>query len=141
MLNRILLSIIVSFSAVPALAQDDPFDGALLYADVERYTALGTHRFGTPGDYATTAWLSSRLKVSGLTTTFQSFKLGKQYSFFGAEVGIDGKRIPALPFWWPPENAASFDLQATIDDDSDASAGGQIVWKHLAFDGGAYMSE
>ena len=45
-------------AGVAAAALDDVFSGAKLMADVEAYVGFGTHRTGSVGDLATSAWFA-----------------------------------------------------------------------------------
>ena len=128
-------------AGIASAAEPDPFDGKWLYADVEHYASLGNHQFGTLGDVATTSWLAGDLQAAGLTTSFQSFELAKQYALIDAGAEVMGQRMSVLPFWWPPEQAATFELNARIAADGTANATGMIVWMRMPFDGGAYISE
>ena len=118
----------------------DPLSGTMLYADVERYAAFGIHRFGTPADRATTDWIAQELTAAGFKTEFQTFSLGKQYYPDKASVGIDGVAIDALPFWWPPEDKASFALKAPFAADGGGDAAGKVVWLKLPNDRTAYLA-
>src|SRR5437016_1495362 len=124
----------------PTRAQDDPVAGKRLYADVERYASFGIHRYGTEADRATTDWIADEMRKAGLAVEFQSFTLGKQYFVDKASVTIGGEAIDALPFWWIPEDKASFALTAPLaSDDGDAS--GKIVALHLPYDRTAYLAD
>jgi hypothetical protein len=76
-----------------------------LYADVERYAALGIHRCGYGGDTHTTAWIARALTDAGYTTSFQPFTLKRQYFLDAAHVEIANMVIDALPLWWSPADA------------------------------------
>jgi len=124
----------------PAPAQDDPLAGQRLYADVERYASFGIHRYGTEGDRLTTDWIADEMRKAGLAVEFQNFALGKQYFVDKADVTIGAEKIDALPFWWIPEDKASFTLAAPLAaDDGDAS--GKIVALHLPYDRTAYLAD
>ncbi len=130
----------VSQLATPAVAQSDPLDGKRLYADVERYASFGIHRYGTEADRLTTDWIADEMRKAGLAVEFQSFALGRQYFVDKADVTIGAEKIDALPFWWIPEDKASFALTAPLAaDDGDAS--GKIVALHLPYDRTAYLAD
>jgi hypothetical protein len=130
----------VSQLATPARAQDDPLAGQRLYADVTRYASFGIHRYGTDGDRATTDWIADEMREAGLAVEFQNFALGRQYFVDSASVTIGTDKIDALPFWWIPEDKASFTLSAPLaGDDGDAS--GKIVALHLPYDRTAYLAD
>src|SRR5262249_43959916 len=109
-----LLMTALSQLASPARAQDDPLAGSRLYADVQRYAAFGIHRYGTEADRLTTDWIADEMRKAGLAVDFQSFTLGKQYFVDRASVAIGGETVDALPFWWIPEDKASFTLTAPL---------------------------
>ena len=111
--------------------------GANLFADVTRYASFGLHRFGSPGDKATTDWIAGELKASGFRVGFQPVMLGKQYVVEQAHARVGGIEIPATPFWWPPEDKAAFRLTAPLVRDGDAK--GKILWVELPYDRGAYL--
>lgn len=123
-----------------AVTAEDPLGGANLYADVETYVSLGVHRFGTDTDRKTTDWIADELSSAGLKTEFQTFSLGKQYLLDQASVTLGDKTIAALPFWWPPQDKASFSLTATLAGDT-GDAGGRIVWLRLPNDRAAYLAD
>jgi hypothetical protein len=126
--------------AVPARAQDDPLAGQRLYSDVERYASFGIHRYGTEADRLTTDWIADEMRKAGLAVEFQNFALGKQYFVDKASVIVAGETIDALPFWWIPEDKASFTLAAPIAAD-DGDAAGKIVALHLPYDRTAYLGD
>ncbi len=119
---------------------DRPLGGARIHADVERYSSFGFHRFGTPADRDTTQWIATELERAGFDTSFQPFTLPRQYFVESVSVRIGDSAVPALPFWWPPPEQASFRLRAPIAPDTSADARGQIVWVSLPFDRSAYVS-
>ena len=53
--RRVLLAMMVTMMLGQASAAEDFLAGTRLYADVARYAAFGSHRFGSPGDRATSA--------------------------------------------------------------------------------------
>lgn len=136
----VLLMTALSQLTAPAGAQDDPLAGPRLYADVERYASFGIHRYGTPGDRATTDWIADEMRKAGLTVTFQNFSLGKQYFVDTASVTSGGDSIDALPFWWIPEDKAAFTLTAPLAA-NDGDASGKIVALHLPYDRTAYLAD
>jgi hypothetical protein len=124
-----------------ARADDDALAGATLYADVTHYAAFGVHRFGTDADRNTTDWIAAELSKAGLTTEFQTFSLGKQYTLDQGSVTLGGETIDALPFWWPPENAASLTVTASLASTDTGDAGSRIVWLKLPNDRSAYLAK
>jgi hypothetical protein len=135
-----LLMTALSQLTTPARAEDDPLAGARLYADVERYASFGIHRYGTDGDRATTDWMAGEMRKAGLAVAFQNFSLGKQYFVDKASVAIGNETVDALPFWWIPEDKASFTLTAPLAGNDD-DATGKIVALHLPYDRTAYLAD
>jgi hypothetical protein len=119
------------------VAAEDFLSGVNLYKDVARYASFGTHRFGSDGDRATTDWIASELKAAGFKVGFQPVVLGRQYFVERATAAAQGDAVEATPFWWPPEDKASFRLTAPLVRDGDAA--GKILMLDLPFDRGAYL--
>jgi hypothetical protein len=115
----------------------DYLEGARLYADVARYAALGQHRFGSPGDKATTDWIAGEMQAAGFRIEFQPVTLGRQYVVERARALVGDAEIEATPFWWPPEDKGSFRLTAPVVRDGEAA--GKILWVELPYDRGAYL--
>jgi hypothetical protein len=120
----------------PGMAKDF-LAGANLYADVERYAAFGSHRFGSPGDRATADWIAGELQAAGFSVEFQPVVLGRQYFVERATAQADGATVDATPFWWPPEDKSSFHLTAPVAREGDVA--GKILWIELPYDRGAYL--
>jgi hypothetical protein len=120
----------------PGTAQDY-LKGAELYADVARFASFGSHRFGSPGDRATTDWIAGELQTAGFAVAFQPVVLGRQYVVDRATAEVDGTTVEATPFWWPPEDKASFHLTAPLAREGDVA--GKILWVELPYDRGAYL--
>ena len=118
-------------------AAEDYLTGASLYADVARFASFGSHRFGSPGDRATTDWIAGELQAAGFRVEFQPVVLGRQYVVDRASAEVDGTKVEATPFWWPPEEKASFHLAAPLAREGDVV--GKIVWVELPNDRGAYL--
>ncbi|MHC2625912.1 hypothetical protein ACVIW2_007944 [Bradyrhizobium huanghuaihaiense] len=118
-------------------AARDVLSGASLYEDVSRYASFGLHRFGSPGDRATADWIAGEMKQAGFDVSFQPVVLGRQYVVEQARVEAAGTAVEATPFWWPPEDRASFHLSAPLARDGDVA--GKILWLDLPFDRGAYL--
>src|SRR5438067_13939342 len=95
-------------------AAKDVLSGASLYADVARYASFGLHRFGSPGDRATADWIAAELKTAGFEVRSQPVVLGRQYLVEQASAEAAGTSVEATPFWWPPEDRASFHLAAPL---------------------------
>ncbi|MEH2562561.1 hypothetical protein [Bradyrhizobium sp. AZCC 2289] len=111
---RVLFTMVVTLTLGQADAAEDFLGGAKLYADVARYAAFGSHRFGSPGDRATTDWIAGELQAAGFNVAFQPVVLGRQYVVDRATAEVDGTTAAATPFWWPPEDKSSFHLTAPI---------------------------
>ena len=111
---RVLIGMVATLMLGQAGAAEDFLGGAKLYADVARYAAFGSHRFGSPGDRATTDWIAAELQAAGFGVEFQPVVLGRQYVVDRATAEVDGTTVEATPFWWPPEDKSSFHLTAAI---------------------------
>jgi hypothetical protein len=118
-------------------AAKDVLSGASLYADVARYASFGLHRFGSPGDRATADWIAGELSEAGFAIKLQPVVLGRQYVAERASAEAAGTAVEATPFWWPPEDKASFHLSAPLAREGDVA--GKILWVELPFDRGAYL--
>src|SRR4051812_23689954 len=134
---RILIGIMGTLMLGQANAAEDFLDGARLYADVARYAAFGSHRFGSPGDRATADWIAGELQAAGFSVEFQPVVLGRQYFVDHATTAVDGTAVEVTPFWWPPEDKASFHLTAPVAREGDVA--GKILWSELPYDRGAYL--
>jgi hypothetical protein len=134
---RILIGIMMTLTLGPASAAEDFLAGERLYADVARYASFGSHRFGSPGDRATADWIAGELQAAGFAVDFQPVILGRQYFVDRASAEVDGTTIEATPFWWPPEDKASFRLTAPIARDGDAA--NKVLLVELPYDRGAYL--
>ena len=135
-MRRILIAAMAVLMVGQAAAKD-VLSGASLYEDVTRYASFGLHRFGSPGDRATADWIAGEMKQAGFDVSFQGVVLGRQYVVEQASVDAGGARLEATPFWWPPEDKASFHLTAPLARDGDVS--GKILLLDLPFDRGAYL--
>jgi hypothetical protein len=134
---RVLIGMVgILMLGQPGTAQDY-LRGAELYADVARFASFGSHRFGSPGDRATTDWIASELQTVGFAVEFQPVVLGRQYVVDRATAEVDGITVEATPFWWPPEDKASFHLAAPLAREGDVA--GKILWVELPYDRGAYL--
>ena len=118
-------------------AARDVLSGASLYEDVARYASFGLHRFGSAGDRATADWIAGEMKQASLDVSFQPVVLGRQYVVEQASAEAAGTSVEATPFWWPPQDRASFRLSAPLARDGDVA--GKILWLELPFDRGAYL--
>jgi hypothetical protein len=134
---RLILTATTAALMVGQAAAKDVLSGASLYADVARYASFGLHRFGSPGDRATADWIADELSGAGYAIKFQPVVLGRQYVVESASVEAAGTAVEATPFWWPPEDKASFHLSAPLARDGDVA--GKILWVDLPFDRGAYL--
>ena len=134
---RILFGMMVTMMLGPASATEDFLAGSKLYADVARYASFGSHRFGSPGDRATADWIAGELQAAGFSVDFQPVILGRQYFVDRATAEVDGTTIEATPFWWPPEDKASFRLTAPVARDGEVA--GKVLWVELPYDRGAYL--
>jgi hypothetical protein len=134
---RVLVAMVVtSVLGQPGTAKDF-LAGDNLYSDVARYASFGSHRFGSPGDRATADWIAGELQAAGLRVEFQPVILGRQYVVDRATAEADGTTVEATPFWWPPEDKASFRLTAPVAREGDVA--GKILWIELPYDRGAYL--
>jgi hypothetical protein len=118
-------------------AAEDFLAGTKLYADVARYAAFGSHRFGSPGDRATTDWIAGELQAAGFRVEFQPVALGRQYFVERAAAEVGGMTVQTTPFWWPPEDKSSFRLTAPLAREGDAA--GKVLLVELPYDRGAYL--
>lgn len=134
---RVLFGMVATMTLGQASAAEDFLGGAKLYADVARYASFGAHRFGSPGDRATTDWIAAELQAAGFSVEFQPVVLGRQYYVDRATAEADGTVVEATPFWWPPEDKSSFHLAAPIAREGDVA--GKILWVELPYDRGAYL--
>jgi hypothetical protein len=134
---RVLFAMLVILMTGQTCAAEDFLGGAKLYADVARYASFGSHRFGSPGDRATTDWIAGELQAAGLNVEFQPVVLGRQYFVDRATAEADGTTVEATPFWWPPEDKSSFRLTAPIAREGEVA--GKILWVELPYDRGAYL--
>ena len=134
---RFFTAMMVALMFQQSATAGDALSGASLYADVTRYASFGLHRFGSPGDRATTDWIAGELKAAGFDVGFQPVVLGRQYVVERAGVDVGGMTVEATPFWWPPEDKASFHLTAPLARDGDVA--GKILMVDLPFDRGAYL--
>ncbi|MDH2350961.1 hypothetical protein QCM77_32020 [Bradyrhizobium sp. SSUT18] len=135
-MRRILMATMAVLMIGQAAAKD-VLSGASLYEDVTRYASFGLHRFGSPGDLATADWIAAELKTAGFEVRSQPVVLGRQYVVEQASAEAAGTSVEATPFWWPPEDRASFRLAAPLARDGDVA--GKILLLDLPFDRGAYL--
>lgn len=135
-MRQTLIAAMVILMAGQAAAKD-VLSGASLYDDVARYASFALHRFGSPGDRATADWIGGEMKQAGFDVSFQSVVLGRQYVVEQASAEAAGATVEATPFWWPPEDKASFHLAALLVRDGDVA--GKILLLDLPFDRGAYL--
>jgi hypothetical protein len=133
----LLLATAVAVGFEPQAAAQDFLAGANLHQDVARYASFGLHRFGTEGDRATTDWIADELRAAGFKVEFQPVVLGRQYVVEHATAEVEGTTVEATPFWWPPEDQASFRLTAKLARDGDVA--GKILMLDLPDDRGAYL--
>jgi len=91
-----------SAAASAAGSGGDPFAGAKLMADVEAYTGFGTHRSGSAGDIAASAWFARRWKDLGYQIEQTEFSLpNADTTLARLDAGgqsIDGFAQPPLSF-------------------------------------------
>src|ERR1700761_7669548 len=136
-ISRLLLVLAAVLTSPPLAAAEDFLSGIKLYSDVARYALFGAHRFGSEGDKATTNWLAGELKAAGFGVEFQPGVPGRQDVVARATAEADGITADATPFWWPPEDKASFRLTAPLVRDGDVA--GKILWVELPYDRDAYL--
>jgi hypothetical protein len=134
---RICIALAAGMMSTPVVAEDF-LSGVNLYKDVGRYASFGTHRFGSAGDKATADWIAGELQTAGFSVDFQPVVLGRQYFVDRATAEIEGTVVEATPFWWPPEDKASFRLTAPLA--RDGAVAGKILALELADDRGAYLA-
>ena len=134
---RILVAMVAAMTSGHSAAAEGTLSGASLYRDVARYASFGLHRFGAPGDRATTDWIAGELQAAGYSVESQPVVLGKQYVVEHATAEAGGTTVEATPFWWPPDAKASFRLTAPLVRDGDPA--GKILMLELPFDRGAYL--
>ena len=134
---RVLIAMVAAMISGHPAAAEDALSGASLYRDVARYASFGLHRFGTPGDRATTDWIAGELQAAGYSVAFQPVVLGKQYVVEHATAEAGGTTVEATPFWWPPDAKASFRLTAPLV--RDGNVAGKLLMLDLPFDRGAYL--
>jgi hypothetical protein len=134
---RLILIATMAALMIGQAAAKDVLSGASLYADVARYASFGLHRFGSPGDRATADWIAGELSEAGFAIKLQPVVLGRQYVVERASAEAAGTAVEATPFWWPPEDKASFHLSAPLAREGDVA--GKILWVELPFDRGAYL--
>ncbi|RXT44319.1 hypothetical protein [Bradyrhizobium betae] len=135
-MRHIIIAIMAVLMAGQAAAKD-VLSGASLHEDVARYASFGLHRFGSPGDRATADWIAGGMKQAGFDVSFQAVVLGRQYVVEQASAEAAGTSVEATPFWWPPEDRASFHLAAPLAREGDVA--GKILLLDLPFDRGAYL--
>ena len=134
---RVLIAMVAFVISIHSAAAEDFLAGPRLYKDVAQYASFGLHRFGSIGDKATSDWIASELTTAGFRVEFQPVTLGRQYVVEHATAEAAGTAVEATPFWWPPEDKASFRLSAPLVRDGDVA--GKILWVELPYDRGAYL--
>jgi hypothetical protein len=135
---RVLIGMVVALMVGQTGARaEDLLAGEKLYADVAHYASFGSHRFGSPGDRATTDWIAGQLRAAGFAVEFQPVILGRQYFVDRATAEVEGASVEATPFWWPPEDKSSFRLTAPVAREGDVAR--KILWIELPYDRGAYL--
>lgn len=107
---------------------------------MQRYAALGVHRYGSPGERAAMDWIEGELRAAGLAVSSQALRMPRQYVLEHAEVRVGDAVLPAFPHWWIPEASASFELDATLSGDGE-DARGRLVWLRLAHDRQSYLDD
>ena len=98
---------------------DDSFHGSALYQTVEKFVSLGEHRTGTPGDFATSAWLGKELSASGYKVEYVEFSM-KQ--FFPESISVKDQlnaTYKAFPLWYVSDST-KLDVTATLTTNSSA---------------------
>ena len=102
-----------------------------------RYASFGSHRFGSPGDRATTDWIAGELKAAGFEVEFQPVVLGRQYFVERATRGSgwhDGRGDAVLV---AAGGQGSFRLTAPLAREGDVA--GKMLLVELPYDRGAYL--
>ena len=89
---RVSIAMVVAMTLQNSAATEDVLSGASLARDVARYASFGLHRFGSPGDRATTDWIARELQAAGFRVEFQPVVLGRQYAVERATAEVGGAR-------------------------------------------------
>jgi len=128
-----LLAAAASSASPPAAAEgkSDPFGGTGLYKLVQDYDALGEHRAASPGDAATTLWLSKQLATAGLKVTRQSFPVSL-YRPTTCRVELGDGAVEAFPAW-PPVATSAMGLRGSLATLGAGSLEGKVALVRLAF--------
>lgn len=87
-------------SAWPALGQAPYLSGSALFADVERYVAMGEHRTATDANWQAARWMLSRVRRANWQATlptypFQLFELAQR------RLTVDRRDVTCFPLWRP----------------------------------------
>jgi hypothetical protein len=88
----------LTFAGPAMAATTNPMSGDALFADVRAYDALGEHRTASPGDVATSHWLSTRMREAGLTVSPQAFA-APLFEPEHCRIAFAGGEIAAFPAW------------------------------------------
>ncbi|MBW2060705.1 MAG: hypothetical protein JRI95_03995 [Deltaproteobacteria bacterium] len=87
-------------AASKANAAEAMLKGNALYKDVVVYAKLGPHMTGVKGDIATSKWIAGELKIAGLESRLQTWKL-RQFFIHSCALTVGGHEVETFPFWYP----------------------------------------
>lgn len=128
--NNLAVFLFLSIHSFHTSAQQvapEKFQGADLYADVDKYVNFGLHRTGTEGDNKTSEWIKGILDKNGFKTEYVTFPV-EQFFPEKTELKIGKKTIEIFPVW--PVLKAEVQITAPLKevkkDAGDVSA--KIVW-------------
>ncbi len=94
----------------------DPFCPQKLRNDVIHYASLGEHRSASAADLATSQWIQSELRQSGVSAELDPWKLS-QFNLQECWVEVFGKRFEAFPLWYPTPLGDEPCLETLVTDD------------------------
>ncbi|MEI6948387.1 PA domain-containing protein [Paraflavisolibacter sp. H34] len=114
------------------------FNGDQLFSTVKTYVAKGEHRTGTPGDFATSAWLADELKQAGYTVRYHEFPL-KQFFLEKAAVTEGSHAYDAFPLWYVSETIPSEVTGVVTTEGEDVK--GKVVLLRFSGQGGQTEKE
>ena len=83
-----------------ALGQHADLSGARLFADVERYVAMGEHRTATPANWEASRWLAARLRRAGWNASLPTYPF-QLFDLTQRRLTVDGRDVTGFPLWRP----------------------------------------
>lgn len=121
-------------------ASSDPLSGDSLFALVRQYDRIGEHRTATPGDEATSAWMTAELQAAGFTVKLQPFEI-PLFDPVRTEIaaGASAPITDAFPLW-PPRPTPPEGLTGALSMDGNAQADGRILVVDLPYTRGGSLS-